>query len=984
MLVSSRSRIGMNSYSSEMMLSKKMSKKYGKNRNKKKHLTISLLISTLIVLLISTPVTLFSATATIYEPSLNSILSDLGFTNIILTDVQTFLPGMYNITLMAEFASYNTQNELSYYAVGTSDFQMLFSGPEGVTEASGGFIVPPIFKYFECNNQFGLSMLAPDHRYYTEHYLNPDYTEIHTKVYENLDAPGSYLIGFENRFGGYDRDYNDMVFSLIPISPPKIVSVSMFPDDPSYDQSIIVSAQVTKGNFDIESVFLSYQRESEIWTNVTMSLDAGLYVADIPAQPYETTVNYKVYTTDQIGFSDVSEVYSFEVGDTVPPVIFSVHTPIYPRPNKSVKVLATVTEPPEASGVKNSTLWYITNTVWSSLKMTQQNGKWTANIPGQTVGTTVEYYIKTFDNAENNAESSIVSYTHIPNWAPIANFSALPSTVFTGETINFDGSASYDLDGYTVGYGWDFGDGTNDSGIITSHSYADNGEYFVTLTVVDNEGAKSSKTSSVTVKNRSPEAQFIVSATILDKQETVTFDASDSHDPDGLVVKYSWDFGDGNTANGVRVSHSYNNVGAYIVKLTVTDNDGAKDLASATKTVRNHSPLAVITETIKTIYVGDTITFNAAQSYDQDGFIVSYEWDFGDGTIATGITVTHTYEDNEVYTVTLKVVDNDGATHSTNIKKTVINKKPVAVFSKTTGTVKVGEAIMFDASGSYDPDGVIVNYIWDFGNGNTGSGVTIQRDYPENGTFTVNLTVIDDDGETDTSSTTIMVTAMNRAPLASFSESAEIVSTSESIRFDASESYDPDGAIATYAWKFGDGNTAASVAADHKYKDDGVYTVTLTITDNLGTKDSVEAIITVLNRAPVASFIESTDKIAENEIIYFDASGSYDLDGMIVNYAWDFGDGNIGNGVTTEHVYIEEGIYTVNLTVTDDDADSASVTIDKTIETLESVTLAVLSVIGLGIAALTATFLYGLYIRRKNKKKEKSFSQAYSEAYSRL
>jgi PKD repeat protein len=969
----------------EIRFNKNRSENSGKKANKKKLLTNSLVTLTLISLLISAPVTLFSATATTSEPSLSSILNELGFTNIALTNVQTFSPGIYNITLMAEFANYVAQNELSYYAVGTSEFQTIFTGPEGATGRSGGYLVPPIFEYFESDRQFGISMLAPEHRYYTEDYRNPDYPEIHAKVYANLDAPGMYLVGFENCFGGYDRDYNDMVFSLVPVYPPEILSVVGSPLDPNYNQQVTVSAQVTKGSADIDSVILSYQIESASWINVTMSLDGGFYVADIPAQPYGATVNYTVYAADAIGLSDASAFYSYAVGDSVPPVISGViHLPNYPRPNQPVKVSAVITEPANASGVKNSTLWYTTDTVWSSLEMTLQYGSWTVIIPGQSEGTTIKYYIKAFDNAENSAETSTASYTPSPNRAPVADFSALPSTVFTGEVINFDGSASYDLDGYVARYIWNFGDGTAGSGVTVSHSYVDKGEYRVTLTVIDNEDARSSKTSSVIVKNRAPVAELTASATILGKQETATFDASGSYDPDGTIVSYSWAFGDGTTTTGVRVSHSYPNVGSYIVTLTVTDNDGATGTASTTKTVRNQSPVAIIAETDKTLYVGDTVTFNAAESHDPDGYIVAYAWDFGDGTTATGITVSHAYEDNSVYTVTLTVTDNDGATDSADATKTVMNKQPVALFTKTAGTVKVGETITFDASGSYDPDGTIVSYSWAFGDGNTGTGVSVQHAYSKDGTYTVSLTVTDDDGTTDTVNATITVIVTNKAPLASFTESAETISTGESIHFDASASHDPDGTIVAYAWNFGDGNTTAGAAVDHTYENNGVYTVTLTVTDNEGATGSATATKSVLNRSPVASFTEDAETVAENVAIHFDASGSYDPDGTIVSYVWDFGDGTTGTGVTTEHTYIEAGTYTVTLTVTDNDGASSSVTAEKTVETQEAVPLAVLSVIGLGVAALTATLLYGLFVRRRKKKKEKSFSQAYSKAYSKL
>ena len=935
----------------------------------KKRLTMSLVTLTLITLLILAPATLFLATVAASEPSLYSILNDLGFTNTTLTDVQTFPPGTYNITLIAEFANYHAQNELSYYIAGTDDYQTIFAGPEGATGSSGGFIVPPISKYFDCDTQFGISMLSLDHRYFTEHNLNPDYPEIHSKVYADLDNPDTYLIGFENCFGGYDRDYNDMVFSLVPVNI-EIVSVSRFLANPNYDQTVTVSAHITNRSADVNYVILSYQIESTNWINMTMSLVDGFYVVDIPAQFYDTTVNYIVYAADTAGSSDVSALYSYTVADFVPPVISDViQVPISPRPNRNIKVSATVTEPIEASGVNNSTLWYTNDTaVWFFLEMTPQDGTWVATIPGQNENTIIEYYIEAFDNAENSAKTSVVSYMHIPNKPPIANFSATPSIVHIGETINFD-SASYDVDGYIVSYAWNFGDGTFGSGVTVSHSYANNGKYFVTITVVDNEGATNSKTASVIVNNRAPIAEFTTSATILGKQETVTFDASGSHDIDGTIVKYSWTFGDGTTATGMRVSHSYFSVGVYTVTLTVTDDDGATDTASATKTVRNQSPKAIIAETVETFYVGDRVIFNAAESSDPDGFIVSYVWNFGDGTTATGRIVLHTYKDDGSYTITLTVTDNDGAKDSAETTKTVLNKQPIASFTTTAETAKVDETITFDASGSHDPDGTIAKYSWTFGDGTTATGDSVQHAYTQDGTYTVTLNVTDDDGATGTASTIITVTSTNQAPVASFTESAKMVSTGVIIQFDASASIDSDGTIVIYAWDLGDGNTAVGITVSHAYEDNGVYTVTLTVTDNEGATDFATATKTVLNRPPIALFTDDITSVVENETIHFDASGSYDIDGTIVSYLWDFGDGTTNTGTTTEHTYSKAGNYVVTLTVIDDDGDFSSVTTEKTVETEEAVALAVLSMIGLGIAALTSTLLYGLSVRRKKKKK---------------
>jgi len=149
------------------------------------------------------------------DPSLTEILNNLGFTNLAQTNIETFPPGTYNITIYAEFAQYPNENELSHYKINTSSFTVIFSGPEG----GSGYIFPPITKTFTVNYQFGLSLsrtFSYPYRYYTESSRNPDGAQ-YAKVYKNLDNPGIFLIGFDERTycdETGDKDYNDMVFSL--------------------------------------------------------------------------------------------------------------------------------------------------------------------------------------------------------------------------------------------------------------------------------------------------------------------------------------------------------------------------------------------------------------------------------------------------------------------------------------------------------------------------------------------------------------------------------------------------------------------------------------------------------------------------------------------------------------------------------------------------------------------------------------------------
>jgi PKD repeat protein len=157
--------------------------------------------------------------------------------------------------------------------------------------------------------------------------------------------------------------------------------------------------------------------------------------------------------------------------------------------------------------------------------------------------------------------------------------------------------------------------------------------------------------------------------------------------------------------------------------------------------------------------VGQWIQFDASGSSDPDGTIVSYEWSFGDGTTASGVRVNKRYNSAGSYTVRLTVRDDRGATDSATKTVTVgtVNQPPQAGFTFSPASPDPGDVVHFNASASSDPDGSITSYTWDFGDGTTGSGVTANHAFPAAGTYTVTLTVRDNEGATDTESKTIQV-----------------------------------------------------------------------------------------------------------------------------------------------------------------------------------------------------------------------------------
>jgi PKD repeat protein len=270
--------------------------------------------------------------------------------------------------------------------------------------------------------------------------------------------------------------------------------------------------------------------------------------------------------------------------------------------------------------------------------------------------------------------------------ATVARFTFSPTNPTINQDVNFNGSSSSATNGT---YAWDFGDGSNGTGISTTHRYARGGTFTIVMTVTSDNRQSSTSSRTITVSTTLPPttANFTFSPTNPAINQDIVFTASGTPVPGGGIpfpgggggqpvqgASYNWDFGDGTTASGQSTTHRYTRGGTFAITLRVTSDTGLTATTSRQVTISTTLPAGSANFVFSPTdpQVDDTVFFNASSSTLSNG---TFSWDFGDGNSGSGVSTTHSYSAARTYTVTLTVRNTLGQSATTS--KTVTVAGPV-------------------------------------------------------------------------------------------------------------------------------------------------------------------------------------------------------------------------------------------------------------------------------------------------------------------
>ncbi|RYY88293.1 MAG: PKD domain-containing protein, partial [Chitinophagaceae bacterium] len=525
----------------------------------------------------------------------------------------------------------------------------------------------------------------------------------------------------------------------------------------------------------------------------------------------------------------------------------------------------------------------------------------TESAPVHTYTATGIYTVRLVAFGANGCADTLLRNAYIRVQAPRLVFSGLPVSGCAPQSAQLAVAAE---DGTAINsYHWNFGDGTQSPEIQPAHLYPQPGIYTVTVTVHTANGCTVTDSMPAGVQVfQKPRAAFDLAPGDVCAFQGIQFtNTSTSIDANST---WYWTFGDGQTSTDQHPYHEYDGVGWFDVQL-VTSNGTCRDTLRRPHVLFVRPPVARF-----------LVNLDCADRYTRSfnnrsiGAETSY-WDFGDGTYSTERSPSHTYAAPGSYRVVLKVT-NDTCYHKRTITVDVYDE--TAKFRADKDTLCYGDtyrATAFAFNGAN-----IRGWHWDFGDGataTTAAGAT--HIYSRPGTYTVTLTVKDPVGCTNSFTREVTV----RGAIADFTHDGGIACLQAGgapVQFTDRSVADGVNPIMQWLWDFGDGSRDSSGLLEpvHSYAANGDYDVTLRVTDARGCVGYFTQRSAVHVTRPAAGFRSPDTLTCTARPVHFQNTSAGEGP---LHYQWSFGDAQSATGAAPVHAYLQTGVYSVSLLVTD-------------------------------------------------------------------
>jgi len=362
-------------------------------------------------------------------------------------------------------------------------------------------------------------------------------------------------------------------------------------------------------------------------------------------------------------------------------------------------------------------------------------------------------------------------------------------------------------------------------------------------------------------------------------------------------LAYQWDFGDGSTSTEQNPSHMYTLRGMYTVKLTVTNQFGSSTEIKKDYVSIGMGPKAEFAASP----VSGNIPLSVQFTDKSQGQVATWQWDFGDGKRSSAKDPVHTYWTAGVYNVILTVSNEYDSFDAIKTNFITVVGPLTSKFTPNTNSGKAPLPVTFTDRSIGSP----TSWNWDFGDGTTSTVQNPTHTFTSGGAFDVKLTV----ARGVTTDTSTQVVNVGGVPVADFAGAPKSVNVGETVAFTDKSSNSPN----QWLWDFGDTKTMTTQNPSYAYQLKGIYTVSLTASNNNGKDTETKTSYINVGMGPKADFrpviVPSQMYDVPLNVMFVDQST-----GLPTSWLWNFGDEQTSTEQNPAHIYSKEGTYTVTLT----------------------------------------------------------------------